>query len=413
MVCGTAFWWLHKLWNEIMDIKELRQKAETTFKERGFPTTKEELWRFTDVSPVAKAEFGAEWKPAEVGYEALARIVVVFENGKLSRAKSNFENLPEGVCIGSIMDRVDQRLGTLADSQSAFVSANTAYFSDGAFIELLDGIELEETIHLIYLADAEGASFHLRNLVSCGANSKVTVVEEYIGETEKNYWTNAVTEVFVADGGSVDHYKVQRESAAAYHFQTLEARVGANAVFSNHAVTIGSKLGRNDIRGKLTGEGGEAICNGLYLLKEQQLFDTHMFMDHAVPKCNSHELYKGILDDKARAVFCGRILVQQDAQQTDAIQSNKNLLLSRAAKVNTLPQLEIYADDVKCTHGATVGQLDEQALYYLETRGIDPATGHSMLTFAFANEVLDEVKCKAAKVYIESLVHQWLEEVSA
>ncbi len=400
-----------------MDLKALRQKAETTFRERGFPTTKEELWRFTDVSPVANAEFAAEWKPADVGFDALGKIVVVFENGRLSREKSSFENLPEGVCIGSIMDRVDGRLGSLADSQSAFVSANTAYFSDGVFIELLEGVELEEPIHLVFLADIDGAAFHIRNLISTGPNAKVTVIEEYVGHqpasSELSYWTNSVTEVFVADGASVDHYKVQRESASAFHFQTLEAQIGADAVFSNHAITIGSKLGRNDIRGKLTGEGGEAICNGLYLLKEKQLFDTHMFMDHAVAKCNSHELYKGILDDKARAVFCGRILVQQDAQQTDAIQSNKNLLLSRAAKVNTLPQLEIYADDVKCTHGATVGQLDELALYYLETRGIDPVTGHAMLTFAFANEVLDEVKSKPAKDYIERLVHAWLNEVSA
>jgi len=396
-----------------MDLPQLRERAESTFKERGFPTTKDELWRFTDVSPVAKAEFGADWKPADIGFEALGKIVVVFENGRLSREKSSFDNLPEGVCIGSIMDRVDERLGTLADSQSAFVSANTAYFSDGVFVELVDGIELDKPIHLVYLADTEGAAFHLRNLISAGVGSKVSIVEEYIGAAGAAYWTNAVTEAFVADEGSIDHYKIQRESASAFHFQTLEARVGANAVFSNHAIAIGSKLGRNDIRGKLTGEGGEAICNGLYLLKEQQLFDTHMFMDHAVAKCNSHELYKGILDDKARAVFCGRILVQQDAQQTDAIQSNKNLLLSRTAKVNTLPQLEIYADDVKCTHGATVGQLDQQALYYLETRGIDPVRGHAMLTFAFANEVLDEVKCKAAKTYIEKLVHDWLDKVSA
>ncbi len=396
-----------------MSLNELREKAAADFKAKGFPTTKEELWRFTDVSRVANAEFSAEWKPADLNFEPLSSIVVVFENGKLSREKSNFDELPAGVCIGSIMDRVDPRIGTLADSQSAFVSSNTAFFSDGAFVEVTDGVEMDTPIHLVYLADADGAAFHLRNFISCGAKSKVTVIEEYIGETEKNYWTNAVTEVFTGDGGMVDHYKVQRESASAFHFQTLEAQLGADAVFSNHAITFGSALGRNDIRGKLMGEGGEAICNGLYLLKDKQHFDTHMFMDHAVAKCNSHELYKGILDDKSRAVFCGRILVQQDAQQTDAVQSNGNLLLSRAAKVNSLPQLEIYADDVKCTHGATVGQLDEQALYYLQTRGIDPKQGHAMLTFAFANEVLDEVKCKPIKTYIEGLVQDWLSKVSS
>jgi Fe-S cluster assembly protein SufD len=396
-----------------MELKQLRQQAEADFKTNGFPTTKEELWRFTDVSAVAQADFTTtDWQAADLDFDSFSAIVAVFENGRLSREKSTFDDLPEGVCIGSIMDLVDDRIGTLADAQSAFVSANTAYFSDGAFVTIADGVELDTPIHLVYLADANGAAFHLRNFISCGKGAKLTVVEEYIGENGKCYWSNAVTEVFVAENGLVDHYKVQRESDAAFHFQTVEAHMGAEAVFSNHAVTFGSALGRNDIRGKLTGEGGEAICNGLYLLKDRQHFDTHMFMDHAIAKCNSHELYKGILDDKARAVFCGRILVQQDAQETDAVQSNGNLLLSRSAKVNTLPQLEIYADDVKCTHGATIGQLDDAALYYLQTRGIDPRQGHAMLTFAFANEVLDEVRCKPVKARIENLVHKWLDEVS-
>jgi Fe-S cluster assembly protein SufD len=396
-----------------MDLKDLRKKAATEFEKRGFPTTKEELWRFTNVAPLAEQDFSGEWQPASIDFQPLDKIYVVFENGKLSREKSRFDALPDGVCIGSIMDRVDPRIGSLADTQSAFVAANTARFTDGAFVEITDGVKLDTPIHLVYLADVNGAAFQLRNFVSCGKGADVTLVEEYIGEAGTVYWTNAVTEVFASDNAMVDHYKVQRESASAYHFQTLEAELGANAVFSNHAITLGSGLGRNDIRGKLTGEGGEAICNGLYLLKEKQHFDTHMFMDHAVPNCNSHELYKTILDDKAHAVFCGRILVQKDAQQTDAVQSNKNLLLSRAAKVNTLPQLEIYADDVKCTHGATVGQLDEEALYYLQTRGVDPVQGQAMLTFAFANEVLDEVKCKTVKTRVEQLVNDWLDEVVA
>lgn len=397
-------------------LKELRKKAEDDFKTKGFPTTREELWRFTDVSKLAKQEFSREWKPADVDFLPMGKYVLVFENGRLSREKSRIDDLPKGVCIGSILDLVDPRMGSLAEAQSAFVAANTAYFSDGAFIELIEGVELDEPVHLVYLADADGSAFHLRNFISCGKGSSATVVEEYIGRSDssdQSYWTNAVTEIFAADDSSVDHYKIQRESHTAYHFQTLEAQLGANAVFCNHSIALGSGLGRNDIRGKLMGEGGEAICNGLYLLNGKQHFDTHLFMDHAVPKCKSHELYKGILDEQARAVFCGRILVQQDAQQTDAIQSNRNLLLSRAAKVNTLPQLEIYADDVKCTHGATIGQLDDVALYYLQTRGIDPVRGRAMLVYAFANEVLDEVKCAPVKTRIEALVYEWLEKVSA
>ncbi|QBG46966.1 Fe-S cluster assembly protein SufD [Verrucomicrobia bacterium S94] len=395
----------------MMDLATLRQKAEADFKEVGFPTTKEELWRFTDVSRVANAEFSSDWKPSDLEFQALDKITVVFENGKLCREKSNFDELPNGVCIGSILDLVDSRIGTLANQKNAFVSSNTAYFSDGCFIEVTDGTKLDAAIHVVHLADVDGAAFHLRNFISAGEDAEVTVIEEYIGRSGKQYWSNVVTEVFAADRAFVDHYKVQRESEASFHFQTLESHLGTESVFSNHAVTFGAALGRNDIRGKLMGEGGEAICNGLYLLKDSQVFDTHMFMDHAVPKCNSHQLYKGILDDQSRGVFCGRILVQQDAQETDAVQNNGNLLLSRKAKVNTLPQLEIYADDVKCTHGATVGELDEQALYYLQTRGIDPKKGHAMLVLAFANGVLDEVKCKKAKAYIEELVYAWLEKV--
>ncbi len=394
------------------DLQQMRDKAASVFEQLGFPTTREELWRFTDVSALANQEFSNDWSPASVDFLPLGEFYLVFENGKLSPEKSNIGGLPEGIKVGSIMDRADDRFGTLADTQSAFVAANTACFSEGAFIEVADGIELDSPIHLIYLADADGAAFHLRNLISVGVGSTFSVVEEYIGTPGTAYWTNAVTEVFAADNATVDHYKIQRESKTAFHFQTLEAQLGKNAVFSNHAIALGAALGRNDIRGKLMGEGGEAICNGLYLLNEKQHFDTHLFMDHAVANCNSHELYKGILDEKSKAVFCGRILVRQDAQQTDAVQSNRNLLLSRGAKVHSLPQLEIYADDVKCTHGATIGELDEVALYYLQTRGIDPARGKAMLTYAFANEVLNEMKSTPVRTYLENLVHEWLEKVS-
>jgi Fe-S cluster assembly protein SufD len=395
-----------------MDLQQLRETAAADFKARGFPTTKDELWRFTDVSRVANTEFSTDWKASDLAFEPLSDYCLVFENGKLSAKKSRLDGLPAGVKVGSIMDHIDPRLGTLADTQSAFVAANTAGFTDGAFIEIADGVSLDSPIHLVYLADIDGAAFQLRNFISAGVGSKVTVVEEYIGRSDAPYWTNAVTEVFCAEDSNVDHYKIQLESAAAFHFQTVEAQLGANTRFSNHTVTLGAALGRNDIRGKLIGEGGEAICNGLYLLKDKQHFDTHLFMDHAVPNCNSHELYKGILDEKARAVFCGRILVQQDAQQTDAVQSNRNLLLSRGAKIHSLPQLEIYADDVKCTHGATIGELDEEALFYLQTRGIDPKQGHAMLTYAFANEVLDEVKCTSVKEYVSQLVQDWLAQVA-
>ena len=391
-----------------MDINTRREEAAAAFAAKGLPTVKEEAWRFTNVSRLNEETFDATWQAAAVSFDPLSELVVVFENGKLSVEASSLERLPDGVRVRSIMDSAEARLGTLADSDSGFVLSNTAQFSDGVLIEVDAGVVLEEPIHVVHLADAEGGSFAYRHLIAAAAGAAVTIIEEYVGSAGVRYLTNVVTEAFVADGAKVDHYKIQRESAAAYHFQTLESELGRDALFSNHAVTVGGRLGRNDIRGRLLGEESEAICNGLYLLQEDQLFDTHLFMDHAVPKCQSHELYKGILSGQARAVFCGRILVQQDAQETDAIQSNGNLLLSRAAKVNTMPQLEIYADDVKCTHGATIGELDEQALFYLQTRGVDSKQAHAMLTFAFANEVLDEVACSVVKHRIESMVQAWL-----
>ena len=391
-----------------MDINTRREEAAAAFAAKGLPTVKEESWRFTNVSRLNDETFDASWQAATVSFDPLSDWVVVFENGKWSTVASSLDGLPAGVRVRSIMDCADARLGTLADSDSGFVLSNTAQFSDGVLIEVDAGVVLEQPIHVVHLADAEGGSFAYRHLIAAEADANVTVVEEYIGSAAVRYFTNVVTEAFVADGAKVDHYKIQRESAAAYHFQTLESELGRDALFSNHAVTVGGQLGRNDIRGRLLGEESKAICNGLYLLKEDQLFDTHLFMDHAVPKCQSHELYKGILSDQARAVFCGRILVQQDAQETDAIQSNGNLLLNRSAKVNTMPQLEIYADDVKCTHGATIGELDEQALFYLQTRGVDAKRAHAMLTFAFANEVLDEVDCSVVKLRIEAMVQAWL-----
>ena len=391
-----------------MDINTRREEAAAAFAAKGLPTVKEEAWRFTNVSRLNDETFDASWQAASVSFDPFSDLVVVFENGKWSKEASSLDGLPAGLRVRSIMDSADVRLGTLADSDSGFVLSNTAQFSDGVLIEVDAGVVLEQPIHVVHLADSEGGSFAYRHLIAAAADASVTVVEEYIGSAGVRYLTNVVTEAFVADGAKVDHYKIQRESRAAYHFQTLESELGRDALFSNHAVTVGGRLGRNDIRGRLLGQESEAICNGLYLLQEDQLFDTHLFMDHAVPKCQSHELYKGILSDQARAVFCGRILVQQDAQETDAIQSNGNLLLSRAAKVNTMPQLEIYADDVKCTHGATIGELDEQALFYLQTRGVDPKRAHAILTFAFANEVLDEVACSVVKPRIEAMVQAWL-----
>ena len=395
-----------------MDIATQQEQAAGKFSEIGMPSVKEESWRFTDVSHIHFDDFHNEWTDSKLSYEPLSDLFMVFENGKLSKEKSSFSNLPNGIKIHSILDSQEKRIGSLADSESGFVLHNTVNFDDGIWVEVDANVSLENPLHIIHLADSENGCFQYRHFFSLKKDAKVSIVEEYIGAANTLYLTNSVSEIFLEDKARLDHYKIQRESTTAYHFQTIESQLSHNSVFSNHSISIGSKLGRNDIRSRIQGEDSEAICNGLYLLKDDQFYDTHLFMDHAVPKCQSHQLHKGILADKAKAVFCGRILVQQDAQETDAIQSNGNLLLSRNAKVNTMPQLEIYADDVKCTHGATIGELDEEALFYLQSRGIDPSNANSIMIYAFANEVLDEVMCSVLKPRIEFLIQEWLTEVT-
>jgi len=403
-------------------LKSMRDEAIADFERLGFPTKKEELWRFTSVAPLAEQSFSNSsngWKPELESFQGLENVRLAFVNGIFSAEHSRLAALPAGVTIKAVSavlaeepDRLNGKLGALADVESnAFVAANTALFEDGAYIELADDVVLDEPIHLLFIAGAgdEPIAVQTRNLIVGGKNSRAAVVEHYIGGDGNVYWTNAVTEVFADQDAQLDHYKIQQESGRAYHFQTLEVSQQQGSGFTNHAVTFGSVLGRDDIRCKLSGEDAESTCNGLYLLSDGQHFDTHTFLDHEKPNCNSHELYKGILNKKAHAVFCGRIMVRPDAQQTDAVQSNKNLLLSRNAKVNSLPQLEIYADDVKCTHGATIGELSDDALFYLQTRGISQARARSLLTYAFANEVLDGMQSPVVRAHVEELMLAWLQ----
>ena len=394
-----------------MKLNEIRSRAKDKFSSTGFPSNKDESWRFTDLRYFKTLDFNGEWSNSNLVFKPLSDVFIIFENGKISKEKSNLNNLPKGVILTSINNQESVNFGSLISPDSSFALYNTANFLDGYYLKIDKNINFKKNIHIVFLSDAEMYSNNVRNLVEVDDNSKVTIIEEYIGKPESTYVMNSVTEVITNDNVDIDHYKIQNESNKSFHFQTIETKVGYTSCFKNHSITLGASLCRNDIRGQLIDENSNVVCNGLYLLRNDQLSDTHLFMDHAAPSCNSHELYKGILADKSRGVFCGRILVQQDAQQTDAIQSNANLLLSRSAKVNSMPQLEIYADDVKCTHGATIGELDENALFYMKTRGIDPFNANALLTFAFANEVLDEIKNNEIKNKLELLIHKWLGEV--
>ena len=377
----------------------------------SYPTVKEESWRFTDLSRLNNHSFNGSWKNSNLTFDKFSDVYLVFENGKLLLEKSNIELLPTGVELKSINDYDGLKLDTLKSEKNGLINFNISNFSDGYYLKINKNIDVDIPIHIIYLTDSPNLLNCVRNYAEIGDNSSVTIIEEYIGEDTVIYLTNSITEISGGKNCDIDHYKYQNERNTSFHFQTVEATLDSNSIFNNHSISIGCELGRNDIRGILNGENSEIACNGLYMLKNNQLFDTHLFMDHAVPNCRSHELYKGILADKSKGVFCGRILVQPDAQQTDAIQSNANLLLSRSAKVNTMPQLEIYADDVKCTHGATIGEIDEKAIFYMKSRGLDEFTANKLLTFAFANEVVSEIRFKPMKEKIEQSIESWLKKV--
>ena len=276
----------------------------------------------------------------------------------------------------------------------AFVALNTAFVADGAFIEIPKGLVLEKPIHLLYVSDAAGQPVvsHPRNLIVAGRESQVGVIESYVALSEAAYFTNAVTEVVAGEGAVVDYCKAQQESDLAFHYARVQVRQERSSSVSIHSFALGAALLREEVQTVLDGEGAEAALNGLFVIAGRQHVDNHTVIDHAKPHCSSRELYKGILEGKSTGVFNGKIIVRKDAQKTDSKQSNKNLLLSEDAVINTKPQLEIFADNVKCTHGATIGQINPEAVFYLRSRGIAWEEARNLLTYAFANELMERLK---------------------
>ncbi|MCI0460506.1 MAG: Fe-S cluster assembly protein SufD, partial [Gemmataceae bacterium] len=321
---------------------------------------------------------------------------------------------PAGVTVGSLADvlarrrdLVEPHLGRLARYETRpFVALNTAFLHDGAFVHVPRGAVVREPIHLIFLATPtnEPAVSYPRTLIVAEGNCQCTLAQSYAGLGEGTYFTNAVTEVETGPNAFIDHYKIQREGPSAFHLETLQVRLGRASNFSSHALTLGGKWARNESGALLADEGCECTLNGLYLAGGTQHVDNRTVIDHAKPHCSSHELYKGILDGKAHAVFNGKIYVRQDAQKTDAKQTNQTLLLSEDAVINTKPQLEIFADDVKCTHGATIGQLSADALFYLRSRGIGSEAARALLTYAFANDVVERIKFDPLRRQLEDFL---------
>ncbi len=361
-------------------IQALRDAAFARFAELGFPNTHNEEWRFTNVAPIARTTF--RLAPA----------------APLLSIPEGVEQLP--------LNRVEPHLARYAVEPNAFVALNTAFVDQVAVIQVPRGVVVEQPIEITYEA-TDGVAVHPRILILVGANAQCTIVETYKGTGA--YFTNAVTEIVVGDRAVVDHYKAQQESLSAFHISTLQAAVGRSAAFTSHSISLGGALVRNDVNATLS-EGSDAVLNGLYIVNGTQHVDNHTVIDHTMPHGTSHELYKGILDGKAHAVFNGRIFVRKDAQKTDSKQTNKNLVLSDDSVVDTKPELQIFADDVRCTHGATIGQLDAESLFYLQSRGIGKSEARSLLTYAFAQDVVDRIKVQSLRDSLERILFEKFHE---
>jgi Fe-S cluster assembly protein SufD len=391
-------------------LRALRARAFAAFEEQGFPTTRIEDWRHTSVAPIVRTVFGPPPQGAALADLAvLAGLTfgrafeghqLVFVNGRYEPELSSAP-MADGVQIRSLREVLTQdpqlvegRLDVLAQGPDRpFASLNTAFLQDGAYVEVPPNTVLRDPIHVVFYSApaAQPSASHPRVLVHAGRHCQVSIIESYGGTADAGYLTNAVTEIAVGDGAVVDHYRLQRESAQGFHVGTLAVRQDRASRFASHAISVGAALSRVDIRQEFAGEGAECVLNGLFLGSDHQHTDFHTWVDHARPHCSTRELYKGVVDGHAHGVFVGRILVRKDAQKTDAQQTNKNLILSRDALVDSVPQLEILADDVKCKHGSTTGQIDPQALFYLRSRGIGEEAARALLVYAFASDVVQRI----------------------
>lgn len=403
-------------------ISEVREAAMARFDAMGFPTTRDEEWKYTNLAPLADIRFATPMPSVDIPDDAISSLAfegdagarAVFVNGRFRADLSSVEAVPEGVQIMSLAaamnthrDLIEPHLTKHADyRESAICALNTALFEDGALVHVGRGVVAEQPLHLVFIAtggDVPTAVFP-RNLVIAEEDSKSRIVLTYAGIWSGTHLTDGVTEIVAKENAVVDHYQVQRETPDTYHLSTRQVHLMRAGNVSSHTLAFGGRLVRNDINALLDGEGANCMFNGLSVLRDSQHVDNHLRVDHARPHCNSWEFFKGIYDDSSRGVFTGRIIVREDAQKTDAKQSNMNLLLSGNAMIDTKPQLEILADDVKCTHGATVGQLDEEAIFYLRSRGVSVDAARSLLIYAFAGESIGQVRIAALRDRLQELL---------
>lgn len=407
-------------------LRSLRRQAADRFERLDFPTTGDEAWRYTNAAPIVATRFqpALGGRPVAVGPEqiepfAYDAIQLVFVNGRYAPELSSLEHLPDGARAGSLSADLDpedtllsKHLGQYADYEAqTFTALNTAFVHDGAFVHVPRNVAFDAPVHILFVSTADERPIvsHPRCLVLTEAHGALSIVETYVGFGNAPYFTNAVTEIVAGEGSVVDHYKLVLENEAAFHVATTQTSQGGASNVSTHTISLGGRLVRNEVNARLAGEGGEATVNGFYLLDASEHVDNHTLIEHVAPHCTSHEFFKGILNGRSKGVFRGKIYVHQTAQKTDAYQTNQNLLLSDDASVVAKPQLEIYADDVKCSHGATIGQIDEKAIFYLRSRGVGPETARQVMIQAFADEILDNVRIDAVRTRLNDWVKAKLE----
>jgi Fe-S cluster assembly protein SufD len=403
-------------------LQRLRIQALDAFAESGLPTTRQEAWKYTDVKPIARRAFTPavpETRPdaavlrQEQTLASGEAVRLVFIDGRFAPEVSDVERLPAGATVASLASVLEQPqvsletfLGScMVEADQGFTALNTAFMRDGAYVHLARSTVLQQPIELLYVSSgAPDRVAHLRNLIIAEDGAAAVVVENYVSLADGAYFTNAVTEVIAEQNAELEHYKLERESDQAYHIGAIRVRQHRDSRFASHNVALGGRLVRNELHVNLEAEGCECTLNGLYLTRGRRHVDNHTRIDHRAPHTTSRQSYKGVLDGRSRAVFSGRVVVHQDAQQTDAQQSNDNLLLSEHAEADSRPQLEIYADDVKCSHGTTVGQLDADSLFYLRSRGVGLDRARSLLVYAFAANVLERMKLMPVREQLERVL---------
>lgn len=409
----------------------LREKAGEAFESLDFPTTRVEEWKYTNVAPILKTDYvEGDGLVARLTADEIAPFTftesrasqLVFVNGVFSRELSNLTALPNG-CVAGNLDKIPSEYANVARDHLAayadyrdqiFTALNTANISDGAFVYIPDGKAIEAPIHLLFISTAMGPIVsHPRALIVAGEGAIATIIESYVSLGEDVYFTNAITEVVAKEGAVINHYRLQEESEHAFHVATTQVHQERASNYTSYAISLGGEIARHNLNVALTDENVETIIDGLYVATGRQHTDSHTTIDHQKPHSVSRQLYKGILDGRGRAVFNGKVFVREGALLTDARQLNKNLLLSSEAHVDTKPQLEIFADDVKCAHGATVGQLEDEELFYLASRGIRAERARALLTYGFAEDVISRIKLKSAREHLDRMVlgklHQSLE----